>query len=161
MPATPKRGRGRIPPKVREAVRLMVYGRLDDPDCAPVGFIEAAKIVEIKPDVMRRSLDRADVRALLMGERRAFRAAVCAGNELSLRRVRDCSANGMATVAAVRALEQLDEADAPHRSGNQRTPGVTIIIHPAPPAGGPIVDITPGGPPQTIPHDPQSEGCAD
>jgi len=119
----------------------MVYGRLDDPDCKPIDFIEAAKIVGLKPDVMRRHLDRADVRALLLGERRAFRAAVCASNEMALRRVRDTSANGMATVAAVRALEQIDESDPPDRGA---TPGVVIVINSADaPLPPPTIEVRP------------------
>src|SRR5689334_15710687 len=88
-----------IPKAVRDAITLMVYGKIDDPDCAPVDFITAAKLSGIKPDVMRRWLDRAEVRALLRSERRAFREAICAGNEAALQRVRDKSANGMVTVA--------------------------------------------------------------
>ena len=115
-----------IPRRVRDAVTLMVYGKIDDPDCAPLNFIEAAKLAGIKPDVMRRYLDRADVRALLRSERRAFREAICAGNEGALQRVRDKSANSMAQVAAVRALEQID-AEVGTRPDNAM-PGVTIRI---------------------------------
>ena len=117
-----------IPKAVRDAVNLMVYGRLDDPDCRPLDFIEAAALASIKPDVMRRYLDRGDVRALLRRERRAFREAICAGNEGALQRVRDKSANGMATVAAVRALEQIEEADLIRGQGMRQTPGIVINI---------------------------------
>jgi hypothetical protein len=103
---------------VREAIGYMVFGRLDDPDCAPLNFIEAAKLAGIKPDVMRRWLDRAPVRALLRSERRAFREAIRAGNEAALQRVRDESANGMCVVAAVRGLEQISED--PHGRGVQK-----------------------------------------
>jgi hypothetical protein len=116
-----------IPRTVRDAIVLMVYGKLDDPDCKPLDFIEAAKLAGIKPDVMRRYLDRAEVRILLRNERRAFRDAICAGNEGALRRVRDKSANGMATVAAVRALEQIDEVDAT-RPAVIHQPGITIRL---------------------------------
>jgi hypothetical protein len=127
----------------------MVYGRPDDEDAKPLDFIEAAKDCDIRPDVMRRWLDRAQVRAYLLAERRNFRAAICAGNEGALQRIRDKSANGMAVVASVRALEQLDE-EATARPTNPQTPGVTIrIVHlPAPPP----LDRTP--PPRIIEHDP-------
>ena len=65
-----------IPQTVRETIRLMVYGRDDDLDCQPLSFIEAAKLAGVAPDVFRRYLDRGDVRALLLSERRAFRAAI-------------------------------------------------------------------------------------
>jgi hypothetical protein len=90
-----------IPRRVRDVITLMVYGRIDDESCAPVDFVEASNLAGIKPDVMRRWLDRAEVRALLLKERKAFRAAICAGNEQALQRVRDKSLNGMATVAAM------------------------------------------------------------
>src|SRR6516162_8746523 len=110
-----------IPPKLREAIGLMVYGHPDDPDCRAFTFIEAAHETGIKPDVMRRYLDRPDVRALLLSERRAFRAAICGGNEGALLRVRETAHNGMAVVAAVRALEELETP----RHG----PGVSVTVN--------------------------------
>jgi hypothetical protein len=128
-----------IPRTVRDAIVLMVYGKLDDPDCKSLDFIEAAKLAGIKPDVMRRYLDRAEVRILLRNERRAFRDAICAGNEGALRRVRDKSANGMATVAAVRALEQI--ADVNDARPQHVSPGITIRIVNAAPAPAPVTTI--------------------
>jgi hypothetical protein len=109
-----------MPAKLREAICLMVYGHPDDIDCRALSFIEAAQETRIKPDVMRRYLDRPDVRALLLSERRAFRAAVCGGNEGALLRVRETAQNGMAVVAAVRALEELENP----RQGS----GVTVNV---------------------------------
>ncbi len=130
-----------IPRPVRDAITLMVYGKIDDPDCAPLTFIEAAKLSGIKPDVMRRYLDRADVRVLLRAERRAFRDAICAGNEQALRRVRDKSANGMVTVAAVRALEAIDKINSTHRQSADISPRLTIVVRAAPPAPTPPMTI--------------------
>jgi hypothetical protein len=106
-----------IPRAVRDMLKIMVYGKADDPNCQPLTFIDAAKECGIKPDMARRYLDRADVRSLLMGERRTFRAAIAAGNEAALERVRRTSANGMCVVAAVRTLEALDEDDARQQRG--------------------------------------------
>jgi hypothetical protein len=139
-----------IPARVRRCIELMVYGRADDEDCAPLSFIEAAKLVGIAPDQMRRYLDRADVRALLLATRRKFREMICCANEAALQRVRDKSPNGMVTVAAVRALEQLEtESDA--RPAGNSAPGLTIHIvqradRPAPP-----VDVTPA-PATAVPY---------
>jgi hypothetical protein len=151
----------RIPQDVRDAIRLMVYGRPDDPDCAPIGFIEAAKDCGIKPDVMRRYLDRGDVRALLLAERRAFRTAICASNELALLKVRDTSANGMCVVASVRQLEELNcEQPGGARGGMPQQAGFVIqIVNYAPPApiAGPaspsltIIDASPSPPGQAGP----------
>jgi hypothetical protein len=143
-----------IPQKIRDAIVLMVYGRADDPDCRALPCLEAGRECGIKPDVMRKYLDRSDVRRLLMAERRAFRAAVCAGNEGALQRVRDKSANGMATVAAVRALEQLDDENAPGARGVvPQAPGFVIVIA----APGPVAVTAHEIPsPQTIDHGPIS-----
>jgi hypothetical protein len=136
-----------IPKAVRNAVQLMVYGRLDDPDCQPLDFIQAARESGIKPDQMRRYLDRPAIRALLMQERRAFRAAICAGNEAALLRVRQTSPNGMAICASVRALEQIGEEEERRGPGGsiQQSAGLTIVIThaPAPVAGSVTVDVTP------------------
>ena len=59
-----------VPKPVRDAIVLMVYGRPDDPDGRPVDYIEAGKAAGIKPDIMRRWLDKPAVRALLHSERR-------------------------------------------------------------------------------------------
>src|SRR5688572_30640321 len=102
----PDRQRPRpIPRPIRRAIEIMVRGKPDDPDCKPLSFVEAAKLCDVRPDIMRRWLDRSEVRRFLLAERRAFRDTVCAGNELALQRVRDRSANGMAICAAVRGLE--------------------------------------------------------
>jgi hypothetical protein len=144
-----------IPRVVRDAITLMVCGKLDDPDCKALGFIEAAKLSGIKPDLMRKYLDRADVRVLLRSQRRVFREAICAGNEGALKRVRDTSANGMCVVASVRALEQIEAVDDARPSGPM-TAGITIVIRPADPPAAPMVDVTPH--PARQPHDSQTEG---
>jgi hypothetical protein len=141
-----------IPKTVQTAISLMIVGKTDDPDCAPLDFIAAAKSVGMTPFVLRRHLEKPHVRAFLLAERRAFRAMICCANEAALRRARDRSLNGMVTVAAVRALEELAEPN-DHRA-NQSSPGVCIrvvnqIAVPQQPA--PAIDVTPE-PVPTIEH---------
>ena len=114
----------------------------DDPDCKPLRLIAAAKLAGIKPDVMRRYLDRVEVRSLLRAERRTFREAICAGNEGALKRVRDQAGNGMAVVASVRALEQLDSPQAAVNVNIEIKAGYVIDLR-EPPA----VDSSGGLPP--------------
>ena len=123
-----RKGRGRIPKNVRAAIKLLVHGRESDDEHTPLDFIEAAKETGVKPDVMRRWFDYPHFCALLRAERKAFREAVCAGNEGALRRVRDTSGNGMVVVAAVRGLEQLDTEDGHRPKSDQTTPGIVIRI---------------------------------
>ena len=61
-PRDPKRPRP-VPKPVRDVIVLMVRGRSDDPDGKPIDFVEAAKLCDVKPDVMRRWLDRPAVRS--------------------------------------------------------------------------------------------------
>jgi hypothetical protein len=117
-----------VPRLVRDAVRLMVFGAPDDPDGAPIDFVQAAHCVGLRPFVLRRFFDRAEVRALLRSERAAFRQMINAGNELSLKSIRDTAQNSMARIAAVRRLEDLDAADIIQSRAQGQTPGVVIVI---------------------------------
>jgi hypothetical protein len=136
-----------IPKVVREACLLMIYGDPDDEDGTPIDFIGAAKQVGMRPDTLRKYLTRPQVIGFLRSERRAFREAVCAGNELALQRVRDgdSHSNPMARVQAVRALEQLgDEALGGVGTGRDHA-GITIrILSPTPQP--PTIDVTPQKP---------------
>lgn len=135
-----------IPRAVRSAIALMVFGRVNDPDYKPVDFIAAANECGIKPHVFRRYLDQPHVRAHLFAERRAFRAMINAGNEGALLAIRDKAANKMASISAIRVLQELDAEDAgAHRNGApQQSPGVVIrILVPAPPGEPPMRDVTP------------------
>jgi hypothetical protein len=150
-----------VPKQVRDVIVLMVRGHPDDPDKS-LDFIEAGKLCGIKPDVMRRWLDRVEVRSLLRAERRAWRMAICAGNESALRKVRDNSANGMVVVNAVRTLEQVDEEHARAATGVQ--PGLVIVIGAArtPPPEPVTIDVKPIPEPRTLwlngYDEPQPEG---
>lgn len=140
-----------VPKKVRDAIVIMVRGRPDDEEATPVDFVEAAKLADVKPYVVRQWLDRVEGRAFLKAERRAFRDSVCAGNELALKRVRDSSENGMAVIGSVRALEQIDEeAQASGRGGFQTQPGFIIMVVNQAPAA-PSHTTTPA--PFTIEHE--------
>jgi hypothetical protein len=125
----------------------MIYGDPTDEDGAPVDFISAAKQVGMQPQTLRKYLTRPQVIAFLRAERRAFREAVCAGNEIALQRVRDGEGhqNPMARVAAVRALEQIEvnEQQSGGRSANIQI-GAFVIVAPrdALPLDGPI-DVAP------------------
>jgi hypothetical protein len=139
-PRQPDRQKPRpIPADVKRVIHLMTWGADDaDPDALPLDLIAACAAAGVKPYRMRRYLDRPSVIAHLRAEHRKFREVVCCGNTAALRKVRNTSENGMAIVAAVRALdgsqaEDVGRADAP-------TAGVTIRIVTAAPAP---IDITP------------------
>jgi hypothetical protein len=141
-PRDPRKQPRRVPQAVKTAILLMVYGDPDDPDCAVLDFIEAGRRAGIKPDVMRRYLDRSEVRSMLRAERQAFRAAICAGNEGALQRIRDKSENAMAQLGAIKVLESID-ADSNARPQQNITPHVTIrIVQPNPTP--PMIDVSPG-----------------
>jgi hypothetical protein len=107
--------------------------------------VTAAREAGIKPHIFRKYLDRPEVRALLLRERRNFRDVICSANEHALRKVRDGSENGMAVIGAVRALEHLSEDDEERhgRMTDRQTPGVIIRIVGNEAPARPTIDITP------------------
>jgi hypothetical protein len=124
-------------------IKLMVFGAPGDRDFAPVPFLDAARQCGVSGDQARKYLDRANVRQLLMAERRAWRAAISSGNEGALLRIRDRSPNAMAQLGAVRALEQLEDGNAVGLGGQAQVPGVCIVIHAAPPLPSPSDPASP------------------
>lgn len=147
-----------IPRAVREACLLMIYGKPGDDDAVSLDFVQASKAAGIRPNILRKWLHKSAVVALIRAERRAFREAICAGNEAALQRVRDKSLNGMATVAAVRGLEQIEETD-PHRRGVvPESPHITINIVP-PPASlpSPSMKVVEHAPEPLDPYRPQPQ----
>lgn len=131
-----------IPKHVRDAISLMVVGRIDDADCEPLDFVQAAKAVGLTPFVLRRHLERPHVRAHLIAESRAFLALICSANPGSLAKIRDTAGNTMSRVAAVRQLEAMQE-ETGARPTNPATPGVTIRIVHLPATVPRMVDVTP------------------
>jgi hypothetical protein len=145
-PREPEKRPRPIPKVVKEACLLMIYGDVDDEESVPVDLISAAKSVGMRPATLRRYLARPQVIGFLRAERRSFREAICAGNEAALQRVRDGGqhSNPMARVAAVRALEQFEDAEQGRGlvPGRQEIAGLTIrIINQAP--SPPPIDVTP------------------
>jgi hypothetical protein len=134
-----------LPKHVREMVRLMVYGLPGDDDARPLDFIEAGKLAGIKPDIARKWLDRPETRMFLRAERRAYREAICAGNEGALKRLRDGAPNSMVQLNAVRTLEDLSSTEEARPAGRQPIPGLVIQIigGPSRQTGGPEIDVTP------------------
>jgi hypothetical protein len=133
----------RLPKPIRNALVLMVRG---DEDGRVIDFIAAAKRCGVAPDVMRRWLDRGEARQFLRNERQAWRAAICAANEIALRKIRD-GENAMASVRAVQVLEQLD-TEQRHAGAFAPVAGFCIVIGdkvwtPPSPPQKPTIDVTP------------------
>jgi hypothetical protein len=134
-PREPKKPRP-LPARVKTMIGLMVRGDPGDDSSSPLDFIAAGRQVGMAPDVARRWLDRGEFRQALRAERRAFRDAICAGNEASLARIRDTSENAMAQVRAIQVLEKIDDEAA--RAPVGRTPGMVIQIVNAPTLSEPV-----------------------
>ena len=131
-----------IPQKVKDAISAMIVGKPDDPDCAAVDLVEAARLAGMTGYVLRRYLEKPYVRAYMLAEKRAFTAMLCAGNPAALRRARDTSANGMVTVAAARALEELDLESTARPLDPKQQPGITIVVRTVPAPAPPMIDVT-------------------
>jgi hypothetical protein len=134
-PRSPTERPRRIPQAVQAAVLLMIHEGTD--------FVAAARANGLRPDTMRRWLHRPELVSLIRRERAAFREAICSGNEHALAAIRDEAAgNAMAKVNAIRTLEALGEGAA-LRSGEVRSPGVTIRILTVAPQPAQPIDVTP------------------
>ena len=104
-------------------------------------FYRGCVHVGMKPDVARRWLDRPQV-PLVAVLGKASEGQCVPATQGALKRVRDTSENGMTVCAAVRSLEQLNEAEDVRSSGRQQLPGLTIIIQNTPLRAEPL-DVTP------------------
>jgi hypothetical protein len=83
---------------------------------------------------LRQYLRQPHVARYFRAERQVVLDAICAGNPVALRTIRDEARNQMAAVAAVRGLELMrneDQEGGPGRFAPQ-SPGVTIVIEAAP-----------------------------
>jgi hypothetical protein len=141
-----------IPARVKEACMAMIYGPPGDAEPVPVDFIAAAKLVSMRPNILRKWLHKPAVVQFIRRERAAFRVSICAANEYALRRVRDTSENGMAVISAARRLDDLHDREVVQSRGTQQTPGIVInILQRAPPA--PIIEARPAA--AAIEHTPR------
>jgi hypothetical protein len=149
-PRSPEKRRP-LPKHVKLMIELMVRGRPDDPDGAPLSFIEAGKIAGLAPHRARQWLDRAEARSFLRAERRAYRDALCAANEHHLARIRG-GPNAAAGVRAIQVLEGLEEADTHRNTRGNVAPGLVVVIQGAMPKQplAPVVDITPEPPDDAV-----------
>jgi hypothetical protein len=146
-----------VPKQIKAVIKLMIYGEPNDPDGKPVDFITAAKACGVRPDIMRKWLDRPEVRSFLRAERRAYREIICSGNEGALRRIRDESANAMAQINAVRTLEQICEEETIREGRGTVSPGLVICMvqeRPPQPSPAPVVDVEPLPVAEPAPPDP-------
>jgi hypothetical protein len=70
------------------------------------------------------------VRKYFVDERQVLMDAVCAGNPVALKTIRDTSGKAMARVQAVRTLEAIEETTVAKTGGRDRlqAPGIVIVI---------------------------------
>jgi hypothetical protein len=123
-----------IPRVVKAAIELMICGPADVEDGAAMNLVEAAKSVGMRPNTLRRYLNRPAIVQYIRVERRAFRQSLLAGNDAALKRVRDTSPNAMAVIASVRQIETMEEADNDAQRGGQgrmQVPGIIVVLNTA------------------------------
>jgi hypothetical protein len=115
--------------RLKQAIELMVWqGHSRD---------EAAKAAGLVPKSLYNALRKHHVKAFLLGELGALRTSARARNFHHLESIAANSANDMARVSAVKAMEALED-EAQQRgsvAGHVMLPGLTIVISngPAPP----------------------------
>jgi hypothetical protein len=106
----PKRSRG-IPSHIRQCVMIMVRGLPDDPERKAVDYVRAAHSVGIDPALMRRWLNRGEVRALLYHENKQFIAELSSGNAFALQELRDNARNEMVRLGAIKQIHEMHQAE--------------------------------------------------
>jgi hypothetical protein len=129
---------GRVTGRLKAALDSMIWQNLTDN--------EAAVKFKITVQAIRMALKRPHVLRYLKEERVVLHAREFARNSHALIEVRDQTANQMARVAAVRALEQSDTNALP--LAGKAAPGFVIIVAPAAPPAvtdprgrGPIIEV--------------------
>jgi hypothetical protein len=114
-----------VPAKVKVAIAVLLEQPKED-------LAAAALAAGITTYRLREALKKSYVRQYLYHEKQALLEAVSAGNPLALKQVRDTSDNGMAVVAAAKAIEMMKQEGQEITGGPLRQlPGVTIIIEAA------------------------------
>lgn len=107
--------------KLKRALDLMVWdGKPDN---------EAAVIVKMNVLSIRNALNKPHVRAYVRGQRDVLLTREIGRNISTLVDVRDQTANQMARVQAVKALEQLEDSPQ-HNSNRMQSPGFVIVVQP-------------------------------
>lgn len=125
----------RIGPRLKAALNLMIWQGMQDG--------EAAARAGITVYLLRDNLKRAVVRRYLSEQREVLIARESGRNIAALVSVRDESTNGMARIAAVRAIESLEvETSAP--PGRAERPGLIIVIR-SEPNGGTTIGVSNAG----------------
>lgn len=109
----------RISTQIRTAIDAMVWQGLTRDD--------AAKAAGILDNSLYKALRRPDVKAAYLAELDVLRTSERARNIHALVDVRDSKTNQMATVAAVKALEQMSDVPGANNAG-AASPGVVIQI---------------------------------
>lgn len=112
--------------KLKVALDLMIYG---DDDGNPCEWNEAAVKAKFSTRAMRLALEKGHVQRYLKVQKDVFRKSVSASNILHARRIRNASGNAMASLGAIKLLEQIGEQK--HSTSvnvNVITPGVMVDL---------------------------------
>ena len=119
-----KKSEPKIPEKIKTAIRILI-------DQPALDLEAAAKAIGFSTYRLRGELKKGHIRRYFWHEKRAALDAICAGNPMAMKRIRDSSGNDMASVQAAKALEAMRSGvDDESRSGvaSATTPGLTIQI---------------------------------
>lgn len=118
-PATRKADKPKVTGKASQLIDLMIEEGLT--------YQEAAKRINMHVRHARKAMDNPLVLNELRRRKQVFRAGISAANILRLAEIRDQQSNQMASLGAIKILEQIDE-DNQSVAGRSSSPGVTIVI---------------------------------
>lgn len=108
--------------KLRESIEIAITEGLDWPEAATRGGLTTR--------AMRKALNKPHVLRFIRERRALFRAEISTKNEHRLAAIRDQDDNKMASLGAIKVIEQLerDEGEKPTLNRNI-TPGVVVVIN--------------------------------
>jgi len=128
--------------RLKACLDAMIWGIDGGP---PLDYAAAAEAVGFTTRGLRKALEKPATQQYVVQQRGALRSALTARNEHRLAAIAASDRNLNASVAAIRALDQMAEADSRPDRNRQATPGICIVIvgGPAPVASVQSVDVTP------------------
>lgn len=130
--SVPKRSRsqpGRIEGKLKTAINDMVDNGTP--------WQQAAENAGLHMRNMRLALEKPHVIKYLRAAKQVSRERVSAANIFKLAEIRDQAENKMASLGAIKLLEQIEDEQA-KSIGSQRSPGLQVVILMQQPAASPI-----------------------
>lgn len=116
----------RVTGSLKQACDLMIWGGEDG---VALAWDEAARRVGLRVRNMRLALEKPHVRQYLNQQRQVFCSQASAANISRAVKIRDDNSNKMASVAAMKFIEEVASERPANAPGRVSTPGIVIVVN--------------------------------